>query len=272
MSIPRETYLHGHHRTVLSAHSARTANDAAAFLLPYLKPGMRLLDFGCGPGTITVGLAERVGDAGFVVGIDISDGLREEWEKRLEETGATNLEFMVDDIYETGIEPDQFDVVYGHQILQHLADPVGALKSASLLIKPRGLVGVREVDWGTFAVWPDSQALRDFREVYDAVAVRNGGTPHAGRHVLEWMEATGMLSDIQITTSTWTFYEESGKAWWGEQWAERILHSDIAAKAIEYGIAKRSELERISQGWLEWKDTPGSVSCFTHFEGLARRI
>ncbi len=272
MSMPRETYLHGHHRTVLSAHSARTAEDAAAFLLPYLEPGMRLLDFGCGPGTITVGLAERLGKAGSVLGIDVSEGLSEEWEKRLEESGLSNLEFRVDDIYETELEPGQFDVVYAHQILQHLGDPVGALKSASRLAKLGGLVGVREVDWGTFAAWPDLQAIRDFREVYDAVAIRNGGTPHAGRHMLKWMEATEMLGDIQITTSTWTFYEESGKTWWGEQWAQRILHSDIAVKALEYGIATQSELEAISRGWLEWKDTLGSVSCFTHFEGLARRV
>lgn len=272
MSMPRETYLHGHHRTVLSAHSARTAEDAAAFLLPYIEPGMRLLDFGCGPGTITVGLADRLGDDGYALGVDISEGLAEEWSKRLKESGATNLEFRVDDIYNTELSSDQFDVVYGHQILQHLGDPVGALKSASGLAKPGGLVGVREVDWGTFAAWPDLQPLRDFRDVYDAVAIRNGGTPNAGRHMLEWMEAAGNLVDINITTSTWTFFEENGKNWWGEQWSQRILHSDIAAKALEYGIATQSELEAISRGWLEWKDAPGSVSCFTHFEGLARRI
>ena len=269
--MPRETYLHGHHRAVLSAHSARTAEDAAAFLLPHLEPGMRLLDFGCGPGTITAGLAERVGATGRVVGVDISEGLTDEWSKRLAENGATNLEFRVDDIYDTQLDPNQFDVVYGHQILQHLGDPIGALRSASRLAKIGGLVGLREVDWGTFAAWPNLQAIRDFRDVYDAVAERNGGTPNAGRHLLKWMEATGNMTDIQITTSTWTFYEGSGKKWWGEQWAKRILHSDIAVKALDYGIATRRELEDISRGWLEWKDTIGSVSCFTHFEGLARR-
>ena len=272
MSSPRETYLHGHHRSVLSAHSARTADDAAAFLLPYIEPGMRLLDIGCGPGTITVGLADAVGGSGSVVGIDISEDLQDEWDSRLLETGGENLEFRVDDIYETALEPDQFDVVYAHQLLQHLGDPVGALTAASRLAKHGGLVGVREVDWGTFAAFPESDALDDFRRVYDAVAIRNGGTPQAGRHVLEWMEATGELTDVQITSSTWTFYEEGGKSWWGDQWSQRILDSDIAVKAIDYGIATRPELEAISRGWQEWKNAPGSVSCFTHFEGLARRV
>ena len=269
---PRENYLHGHSRAVLSAHSARTAEDAAAFLLPHLQPGMTVLDVGCGPGTITVGLAAAVGESGSVLGIDTSKELGEEWEKRLAEVETSNLEFRVDDIYESELEAERFDVVYMHQLLQHLGDPVGALRATARLAKPGGLVGVREVDWGTFAAYPVLESLREFRRVYDAVATLSGGTPWAGRHVQKWMEATGMLSDIQITTSTWTFYEESGKAWWGDQWSQRILESDIAVRALDHGIATRSELEVISAGWQEWKNTPASVSCFTHFEGLARRV
>ena len=131
---------------------------------------------------------------------------------------------------------------------------------------------MREVDWGTFAAYPESQALDEFRRVYDAVAIRNGGNPRAGRNVLSWMQETGELADIHITTSTWTFFEEGGKTWWGDQWSQRILESDIATKALEYGIATKRELEAISRGWQEWKNAPGSLSCFTHFEGLARRI
>ena len=147
MTVPRETYLHGHHRSVLSAHSARTADDAAAFLLPHIRPGMKLVDVGCGPGTITVGLATAVGKTGYVLGIDIADGLRDEWDKRLQETEATNLAFQIDNIYETHLERDQFDVVYAHQVLQHLGDPVGALTAACSLAKSGGLVAVREVVW-----------------------------------------------------------------------------------------------------------------------------
>ena len=229
MSKQRETYLHGHHRSVLSAHSARTADDAAAFLLPYIEPGMKLLDVGCGPGTITEGLAAAVGASGSALGIDISDGLHQEWDKRRKKHGSPNLDFQVGDVYESDLEPGQFDVVYAHQLLQHLGDPVGALTAAVKLAKPGGIVAVREVDWGTFAAYPESQALDEFRRVYDAVAIRNGGNPRAGRNMLGWMQDTGELADIHITTSTWTFFEEGGKTWWGDQWSQRILESDIAS-------------------------------------------
>ena len=55
-----EKYTHGYHSSVVSAHAVRRANEAAAFILPLLKSPARLLDFGCGPGTITIDLAEHL--------------------------------------------------------------------------------------------------------------------------------------------------------------------------------------------------------------------
>ena len=63
-------YTHGHHETVLRSHRWRTAENSVAYLLPHLRPGMRLLDVGCGPGTITMDLAERVGPTGGVTALE----------------------------------------------------------------------------------------------------------------------------------------------------------------------------------------------------------
>ena len=49
MSKARDTYTHGHHESVLRSHRWRTAENSAAYLLPYLAPGQSLLDIGCGP-------------------------------------------------------------------------------------------------------------------------------------------------------------------------------------------------------------------------------
>ena len=133
-----------------------------------------------GRGSISAGPAAAVGDTGSVLGIDISDCLGEEWKKRLPETNESNLEFRVADIYKTDLEVDQFDVIYVHQLLQHLSDPIGALRAATRLTKPGGLVSVREVGWGTFAAYPDLESLREFRRIYDEVATRNGGNSRTG--------------------------------------------------------------------------------------------
>ncbi|MGD0692902.1 MAG: methyltransferase domain-containing protein, partial [Acidimicrobiales bacterium] len=68
---PLDRYTHGHHESVLRSHTWRTAQNSAGFLLPHLKSGDRLLDVGCGPGTITMDLADLVAP-GPVVGIDRS--------------------------------------------------------------------------------------------------------------------------------------------------------------------------------------------------------
>src|ERR1700677_2184185 len=65
-------YTHGHHESVLRSHTWRTAENSAAYLLPWLRPGLDLLDVGCGPGTITVDLARQVAP-GQVVGLDIAE-------------------------------------------------------------------------------------------------------------------------------------------------------------------------------------------------------
>ena len=76
MSAPddarHERYTHGHHESVLRSHSWRTIDSSAAYLAPHLLAGHRVLDVGCGPGTVTAELADRVGAEGAVVGIDAS--------------------------------------------------------------------------------------------------------------------------------------------------------------------------------------------------------
>lgn len=269
MSRPA-TYLHGHGASVLAAHAARTAADAAAFLLPSLESPMRVLDIGCGPGTITVGLADAVAPSGKVLGLDMSESLRSEWDKRLSESEFGNLEFVSGDLFSIDLPRESFDAVYMHQVLQHLPNPVDALRVASSYAKDGGLLAVREVDWGTFAVYPDTVLMREFRRIYDAVAVANGGNPMAGRHLLEWCNAAGGLDDMKITTSTWCFYDDAGKEWWGNQWAARVLESNIATSALDRGIATQVELEAISAEWRRWQQLPDAVSAFVHFEVLAK--
>ncbi|MDA1279223.1 MAG: methyltransferase domain-containing protein [Chloroflexi bacterium] len=260
-----EKYTHGHHRSVVSAHSVRRASESAVFVLPRLKSPMRLLDFGCGPGTITVDLAEHLLPGGSVVGIDSSEIVIDQARSTAIARNLSNARFEVKSIYQTGYPEESFDAAYAHQVLQHLSEPVRALEEAKRILKPGGICAAREVDWGTAAIWPEDERLSLFLDVYRRVAERNGGDANAGRSLKQWFGDAG-FADLLVTTSTWSFADEAGLKWWGEQWAERILHSDLARRAVEYGIASEGDLSEISRGWLDWIVGPGALFAFTQVE------
>ena len=124
-SAPR--YVHCHHESVLRSHRWRTAENSAAYLLPHLRHGFRLLDVGCGPGTISIDLAGRVAP-GRVVGIDAAEGPLEAARRAAAAAEVANVTFQVADAMALPFADASFDVVHAHQVLQHVPDPVGMLR------------------------------------------------------------------------------------------------------------------------------------------------
>src|SRR4051812_21492032 len=120
--MEKAVYTHGHHESVLRSHRWRTVENSAAYLTPHLRAGTRLLDVGCGPGTITSDFSRLVAP-GVVVGIDASAQVIAE--ARRDHPGVS---FVVGDVYGLDFPDASFDIVHAHQLLQHLADPVGALQ------------------------------------------------------------------------------------------------------------------------------------------------
>ena len=175
------TYTHGHHESVLRSHKWRTVDNSAAYLAPRLTYGISVLDLGCGPGTITADIGRRVAP-GRVLGLDVSADVIEE--ARRDAGGGPNVEFSVGDLYALDIDDDTFDVVHAHQVLQHLADPVGALRQMKRVCKPGGLVAARDGDYGAFRWYPDEPAIDRWLALYRKVARRNAGEPDAGRFLL----------------------------------------------------------------------------------------
>ena len=120
-------YTHGHHPSVLRSHTWRTAANSAAYLLPSIKPHMHILDVGCGPGTITLDFAALVPE-GRVIGIDQSAGVLEQASEGAKARGLTNVEFTTGDVFALKYPDATFDIVHCHQVMQHVPDPVAALK------------------------------------------------------------------------------------------------------------------------------------------------
>ena len=92
-------------------HGGRTAKKQAGWFLPYLQQGMKLLDCGCGPGSITVGLAKEV-EPGCVTGVDISEIDIERAQKSAAEAKISNIRFEVGDIRNLDFSDDSFDALF----------------------------------------------------------------------------------------------------------------------------------------------------------------
>jgi ubiquinone/menaquinone biosynthesis C-methylase UbiE len=244
-----DTYTHGHAEPVLQSHRWRTAENSAAYLLPSLRSGLDLLDVGCGPGTITVELAALVAP-GRVVGIDVSpDPLAEA--RGLAERSGVAATFEVGDVYALAEADGSFDVVHAHQVLQHLTDPVAALREMARVCRPGGVIAVRDVDYGLVTCWPPIEGLDRWLDLYHRVARHNGAEPDAGRRLLSWAHAAG-LRDVVPTTSSWCFATPADRQWWGESWAGRATASAFAEQALDYGLATADELGAIAAAWLRW--------------------
>ncbi|MCS0499142.1 class I SAM-dependent methyltransferase [Protaetiibacter mangrovi] len=266
--LPEEHYTHGHHESVLRSHIWRTALNSAAYLLPHLRPGMSILDVGAGPGTITVDLAELVAP-GRVVGVDASAEVVEQARRHAAERGVTNVEFVVADAYALPYADGEFDVVHAHQVLQHLARPVDALREWRRVVGSDGFVGVRECDYGGVVTYPTTPGLASWAGLYQQVHRSNGGEPDAGRRLKAWARSAGFAA-VDSTASVWCFATDDERAWWGGMWRDRVLASAFAGDALGKGFASRADLEAISYAWAHWAEDPDGWMVFPHGEIIAR--
>ena len=267
-SVETARYTHGHSAAVLSAHSRRDAADSAAYLLAHLRAGMDLLDVGCGPASITADLAERVAP-GRVVALDAAAGALEAARATLRERGLSEqVEVTSGDVMALPFEDASFDVVHAHQVLQHLADPVGALAEMRRVTRPGGIVAVRDAVYSAMTWFPEPAGMEQWRSVYMATARANGGEPDAGSRLLSWARAAG-FADASASASTWCYATPADRAWQSQTWAQRCLTS-FGPRAVELGLADRADLEAMAQAWLQWGDSEDAWFVVVHGEVLAR--
>lgn len=263
-------YLHGHAPSVLASHTVRTAENSCGYLLPYLREGMRVLDVGCGPATITLDLAALVGPSGQVTGLELFEETLELGRTEAAKRGDDRTRFEAADVMALPYDDGSFDVVHAHQVLQHLTDPVAALREMWRVLAPGCVLAARDADYAEMSWYPQPRELDRWRELYLAVARANEATPDAARHLRAWARAAA-LENIKLGASTWTYADEETCAWWGKLWQKRALTSRFTEEVLERELASQDELEAISRAWQAWGSDPGAMFIMTHGELLAFR-
>ena len=235
---------------VQQGYVAREATPVADFFMPYLRPGMTLLDCGCGPGTITLGLAEAVAP-GQVEGIDIESRMIERAITIAKERHAEKVRFQVADIRDLPFPDSSFDAVYSSAVLEHLGNPVQALQEIFRVLKPEGLIGVTSTDWGEPLVSPVDEAVGQFFVLIERGFNHYGGSLNRGRHLRIMLRQAG-FSVTEFSASYGNSSTPEGVRDAVEEYVRYIENWALFDQAVELGWVDRPTLERIRDRMRQW--------------------
>jgi ubiquinone/menaquinone biosynthesis C-methylase UbiE len=187
-----ETYTLGYSDRALDFVSRRTLESHGAFFIPWLRPGMTVLDCGCGPGSITLGIAAWMSD-GTVVGLDMNEAQVKLATAAAAARALINVSFRQGSAYALEFPDASFDAVFSHALLEHLSDPGKALREFLRVLRPGGVAGVCAPDWGGFLCSPYSEELAAAMRAHNEIQNRNGGDTLVGRKLLGLMQQAGYV-------------------------------------------------------------------------------
>lgn len=260
-------YAHGHQSAVLKSHNWRTVLNSAQYVVPFINADSNILDIGCGPGSLTNDFAAKC-PQGSVIGVDISD---EVVRIAMASEHRENVSYEIVDTYHLPYRDNSFDVVHAHQVLQHVNKPVALLTEMSRVVRPTGIIAVRDSQYSAFEWTPKSPELEKWLSTYIAIARFCEGEPDPGRHLPNWTSQAS-LATIQRTSSQWVFKTAEEVQWWGETWADRVLNSNFADHARTLGLLTDRELRDMHDGWISWSQSVSASFVIPHDELIAQKM
>jgi ubiquinone/menaquinone biosynthesis C-methylase UbiE len=250
----QEHYVPGYSPATIQHHAGRTAAQQAAFFLPYLRPGMSLLDCGCGPGTITIGLAQSVAP-GQVLGIDIEPSLVERANVLSKEQAISNVRFKVANVFALPFSESSFDAVFASALLHHLTQPIRALKEMRRVLKPGGVIGIRNTDIGGRIIGPANHGLEDYYNLYERIWKHHGSDHRFGRHLRRLLRQAGFVR-IEASASYDCYGRPEDTRELAQSQIARIKSTAAFDEAVEAGWVDRARLDEMIAAWRKWGEDP----------------
>jgi ubiquinone/menaquinone biosynthesis C-methylase UbiE len=246
-----ENYTPGYSTNATQFMMHRTAEFHGAFFMPYLRPGMKLLDCGCGPGTITLGLAQTI-FPGTVTAIDQEASQICIARENAAKQAIDNVDFIEASVYTLPFPDNSFDAVFSHALFEHLQQPLQALRELWRVLKPGGEAGIRSPDWGGFLIAPSTPELEQALSYYKFLQQHNGGNVYVGRELRALLRQAG-FTHIKVSAS-YQCYEPLSLA--TEYLALRIEASQKVEQAVSKGWADVQSITMMSRALREWSQHP----------------
>jgi SAM-dependent methyltransferase len=252
----RDIYTHGPAFDALL--TGRTAAREGAFLLPHLRAGMHLLDCGCGPGSITLGLAHAVAP-GSAVGIDLEARQIAAARALAAQQDVANVTFEVASVYHLPFPEAAFDAVFANNVLWHLRDPLAALREMRRVLRRGGVIGIRDAEVGAEVLAPLTPRLNRWQELWLRVLEHNCGSPLYARHQRRLLLEAGFdRSEAQASVRGGGTLELTRSH--AQHMLGRLPGPTGWDTAIAQGWVSPGEVEELEAELLAWGERPDA--CF----------
>ena len=269
MTEQSSTYTMGYSDEFRQLLDRRSMETHAAHLVPYLRSGLRVLDFGCGPGTISVGLARAV-DPGEVHGVDMEESQIELARAAAEAGGHKNAKFHVGDVTSLPFGDNSFDVAHCHAVLMHVPDTSGALAEVKRVLKPGGIIASRETVVASCFAEPTTDTLRSGWTVFGNLIAANGGHPQMGRELKNYLVEAGFI-DVQASASFDVFSTPDDVAFLHGFIIDWFFSPAVIAAATAYGLATHEQFEEWRAALEQWRGHAGALGAIAFGEAIATK-
>lgn len=262
-------YIMGYSEAYLRVLASQSVAEACGYLALHLKPGIRVLDVGCGPGSLSVGLAEAV-SPGELRGVDVEPGQVEMAARAAAERWLGNAEFSVADVRDLPFGDGSFDLVHCSDTLAYVPDTGAALEEMKRVLRPGGVLGLREIIMDGFLIHPDPGPLSAGYGVFADVLEADDGHPQMGKELALHLDRAG-FAGIRVSASFEVFATPERLELMfdlGEQW---FFTDSLRVPAEQYGAGGAGALEEMRRARDQWYHSPAPMAAFAFGEALAFR-
>ena len=235
----------------------------------FYPAGSRVLEAGCGVGAQTVTLARNSPEA-LITSVDVSDVSIAEAKRKVEALGLRNVQFQQGDIFRLPFKPESFDHVFVCFVLEHLAQPIQALRTLKDLLKTGGTITVIDGDHGSTFFHPDSDAAHRAIQCQVELQRRAGGNALIGRELYPLLDEAG-YSAIQVSPRM--VYVDSSRPELVDGFTRKTFTAMIEGirdSAVKAGLIDQAVFDNGIRD-LYRTTGPDGVFCYTFFKAIAQK-
>lgn len=225
-----------------------------------------IADFGCGTGDLISDITGRYGDT-RITGVEIS---KAQYDEAAAKTGENpNVKLINNNVLNSGLEDDSFDLCYCRYLLEHVENPVAVVKEMLRVVRPGGAVKAQENDLAVVFYYPEVEGLDAVCREFCALQTELGGDPFIGRKLLDIFKRAGAM-DVTMTYEPEIYTEDDPERY--RAWVTNALNIFQGAREgmVERGNIDGESIDRVLSILAERIEKPKGVSLF-HWNRVSAR-